>query len=225
MASNPHISTLSRKKPFRVALVDDHHVVRAGLRAVLAECAEIEVIWEAEAASTALARCIEALPDLLIVDLRLADESGIDLCREIKLSYPLAKVLFLTSYGDEGNVLAGLSAGADGYLLKSITGSDITDAALKVLHGGTVLDPLITKQVVQHFAGSPSSQPNQISSRQQRILEGVSKGMLNKEIASTLGISEKTVRNQLTAIYDKLGVKRRAEAALHFEKLKRNFPF
>lgn len=205
---------------FRIVIVDDHHVVRTGLRTVLSEAPQLEVVGEAGTASEAVAMCARLHPDVLLLDLRLPDRSGVEVCREVKLNQAATQVLFLTSYGDEANVLAGLAAGADGYLLKTITGGDITDAVLKVAQGGAVLDPLVTRQLIGHFAAPATKQgPNkELSSRERRILEGVVAGNLNKEIASTLGVSEKTVRNQLTAIYEKLGVRTRAEAAIAFEQ-------
>lgn len=206
---------------FRVVVADDHHVVRAGLRAVLSESRELEVVGEAGTAAEAVSICAELHPDVLLLDLRLPDRSGVDVCREIKLAHAECKVLFLTSYGDEANVLAGLAAGADGYLLKTITGSDIADAVLKVASGGAVLDPLVTRKVIGHLTEpvGKSSHLIELTSKEQRILEALAAGQLNKEIGSLLGLSEKTVRNQLTVIYEKLGVRTRAEAAIAYERL------
>ncbi len=207
---------------FRVVVVDDHHVVRAGLRTVLSESLRLEIVGEAGTAAEAIVLCERLKPDVLLLDLRLPDRSGVEVCREVKLSSTETKVLFLTSYGDEANVLAGLTAGADGYLLKTITGGDITDAVLKVAGGGAVLDPLVTRQLIGHLAAPTARDAllGQLTPKEQRILEGVIAGQFNKEIASELGVSEKTVRNQLTAIYEKLGVKTRAEAAIVFERLR-----
>jgi two-component system response regulator DevR len=205
---------------FRIVVVDDHHVVRAGLRAVLSESRHLEVVGEAGTAAEALKVCTNLRPDVLLLDLRLPDRSGVEVCREVKLACSTTKVLFLTSYGDEANVLAGLTAGADGYLLKTITGGDIADAVLKVATGGAVLDPLVTRQLIGHIA-SPAvldSRFSKLTAKEKSILEGVSLGQLNKEIASNFGVSEKTIRNQLTVIYEKLGVKTRAEAAILFER-------
>lgn len=204
----------------RVMVVDDHHVVRAGLRAVLSECPLLEVVAEAATAGAALAMCGRIRLDVVLLDLRLPDRSGVDCCREIKLTCPDAKVLFLTSYGDEANVLAGLAAGADGYLLKTITGGDIADAVLKVAAGGAVLDPLVTRHLIGRISATPATEARgcDLTAREWRILEGVARGRLNKEIASDLGGSEKTIRNQLTAIYEKLNVKSRGEAAIFYER-------
>lgn len=205
---------------FRIVVADDHHVVRAGLRAVLSESPQLEVVGEAGTAAEALIVCASLQPDVLLLDLRLPDRSGVEVCREVKLERAATKVLFLTSYGDEANVLAGLTAGADGYLLKTITGGDIADAVLKVAAGGAVLDPLVTRQLIEHLSApaAPNSRTTELTVKERSILEGVAAGQLNKEIASTLGVSEKTVRNQLTGIYEKLGVKTRAEAAISFER-------
>ncbi len=207
----------ARLARFRVVIVDDHHVVRAGLRAVLSESPRLEVVAEGATAAEGLSICARLEPDVLLLDLHLPDRSGVDVCREVKLSHSKTKVLFLTSYGDEANVLAGLTAGADGYLLKTITGGDIADAVLKVASGGAVLDPLVTRQLLTRL-NPTSAQISQLTAKEARILQAVAEGQLNKEIAYTLGLSEKTVRNQLTAIYEKLGVKTRAEAAICYER-------
>ena len=204
-------------RPYRVALIDDHHVVRAGLRAVLNECPSLEVVAEGGSTDEALAICAAVNPDVFLLDLRLPGRSGVEACREIKLARPEAKVLFLTSYGDGANVLAGLSAGADGYLLKTITGSDITDAVLQIARGGALLDPRVTRQLIGSLAAQSLKRANTLTRREKSILEGIATGKLNKEIAQNLGLSEKTVRNQLTVIYEKLSVKSRTEAALAFK--------
>jgi two-component system, NarL family, response regulator DevR len=215
-------STAQPERRVRVMVVDDHHVVRAGLQAVLSESPELEVVGEAGTATEALALCERFHPDVLLLDLHLPDRSGVEVCREVKLICATTKVLFLTSYGDEANVLAGLAAGADGYLLKTITGGDIADAVLKVAAGGAVLDPLVTRHLLGHLSFSPDSQTpaSHLTPKEHSILEQIAAGQLNKEIASTLGLSEKTVRNQLTAIYNKLGVKTRAEAAILHQRMR-----
>jgi two-component system response regulator DevR len=207
---------------FRIVIVDDHHVVRAGLRAVLSESPRLEVIGEAGTAAEAVAICARLHPEVLLLDLHLPDRSGVEVCREVKLSSCATKVLFLTSYGDEANVLAGLTAGADGYLLKTITGGDIADAVLKVAAGGAVLDPLVTRHLLGRIApcSTLEARLKELTPKDRRILEGVSAGQLNKEIASDLGVSEKTVRNQLTTIYEKLGAKTRAEAAIAYQRMR-----
>lgn len=204
---------------FRVVLADDHHVVRAGLRAVLSESAQLDVIADAGTAAEAIDLCTRLQPDVLLLDMRLPDRSGVEVCRAVKLNSSKTKVLFLTSYGDEANVLAGLTAGADGYLLKTITGADIADAVLKVASGGAVLDSLVTRQLIEHISSPVLDKNKEFSARELRILEGVAIGQLNKEIASALGVSEKTIRNQLTVIYERLGVKTRAEAAIVYERM------
>lgn len=203
---------------WRVVVVDDHPIVRAGLRAVLAESPELEVVGDAGTATEALAVCLRTQPDVVLLDMRLPDRSGVEVCRELKLHRPGVKVLFLTSYGDEANVLTGLTAGADGYLLKTITGNDIAGSVAKVAAGGCVLDPQVTRQVIAKLAAAPPSgkTPMNLTQSEGRLLELVAQGLLNKEIATTLGVAEKTVRNQLTRVFDKLGVTTRTEAAAWF---------
>lgn len=208
----------------RVVIVDDHGIVRAGLRTVLGDSPRLEVVGEAENAAVAIQVCGELRPDVVLLDMRLPDRSGVEVCLELKRTMPGIRVLFLTSYGDDANVMAGLAAGADGYLLKTITGCDIADAVLKVAAGGAVLDPLVTRQLVGAVQAPVRREPalHILSERERAILDGVVRGLLNKEIAAEGGVSEKTIRNQLTQIYEKLGVKTRAEAAILFEKLRRN---
>lgn len=205
---------------WRVVVVDDHPIVRAVLRAVLAESSELEVVGDAGTAAEALAVCRRTEPDVVLLDMRLPDRSGIEVCRELKLGRPEIKVLFLTSYGDEANVLTGLTAGAEGYLLKTITGTDIAGSVAKVAAGGCVLDPKVTRQVLTRLSALPSPRPGEgsLSDSELRLLEHVTQGRLNKEIAATMGVAEKTVRNQLTVVYEKLGVTTRTEAALWFEQ-------
>ena len=141
---------------WRVVVVDDHPIVRAGLRAVLAESPELEVVGDAGTAAEALVVCQRTEPDVVLLDMRLPDRSGIEVCRELKLRRPEAKVLFLTSYGDEANVLTGLTAGAEGYLLKTILGTDIAGSVAKVAAGGCVLDPQVTRQVLTRLSVLPT---------------------------------------------------------------------
>lgn len=205
-------------KRCRVIVCDDHDVVRAGLRALIQEESRIEVVGEAANAAQTSDLCSWAQPDVVLLDLRLPDASGVDICRDLKLAHPEIKVLFLTSYGDEANIMAALTAGADGYLLKTITGDNISAAILQVAAGGAVLDPLVTRRLIGHLKTSTPQETllRQLSPRERCVLQGVLKGQINKEIAAHCGVSEKTIRNQLTAIYEKLGVKARAEAILLF---------
>ena len=208
------------KHRWRVVVVDDHPIVRAGLRTVLAESAELEVVGDAGTAAETLAMCQRVQPDVVLLDMRLPDRSGVEVCRELKLLRPETKVLFLTSYGDEANVLTGLAAGAEGYLLKTIVGSDIAESVITVAGGGCVLDPQVTRQVLAQLSTHPDPKPgvDDLTENERRLLELVTSGLLNKEIAATLGLAEKTVRNQLTRVFEKLGVATRTEAALWFER-------
>ena len=205
---------------WRVVVVDDHPIVRAGLRAVLAESPELEVVGDAGTAAEALVVCQRTEPDVVLLDMRLPDRSGIEVCRELKLRRPEAKVLFLTSYGDEANVLTGLTAGAEGYLLKTILGTDIAGSVAKVAAGGCVLDPQVTRQVLTRLSvlPTPRSEAARLTEGELKLLHGVAQGLLNKEIAEALGVAEKTVRNQLTRVFEKLGVTTRTEAALWYEQ-------
>ncbi len=205
---------------WRVVVVDDHPIVRAGLRTVLAESPALEVVGDAGTAAEALAVCRRTEPDVVLLDVRLPDRSGVEVCRELKLQRPGVKVLFLTSYGDEANVLTGLTAGAEGYLLKTITGTDIAGSVAKVAEGGCVLDPQVPRQMIKKLSDvqpGPAPMPA-LSGAERRLVELVAQGLLNKEIAAATGLAEKTVRNQLTRVFAKLGVTTRTEAALWSER-------
>jgi two-component system response regulator DevR len=203
-------------KPVRVLIVDDHHVVRLGLRAALEESRELTVIGDAPSGEEALKFCEQNVPEVVLLDVRLPGMSGFEACRALKQRWPAIKVLFLTSYGDDSSVLKAAEAGADGYLLKAVAGQDITSAILKSAAGGVVLDPAIARQVLNRAANPAQSQPTplqSLSAHEHRVLELLTEGQTNKEIANALGIAEKTVRNQLTSIFQKLGVTSRTQAA------------
>lgn len=198
----------------RVLIVDDHHVVRLGLRSALEEAAELMVVGDAASGEEALRMCELHRPAVVLLDVRMPGMSGFDTCRVIKDRWPMIKVLFLTSYGDDSNLLEAAEVGADGYLLKAVTGQDITAAILKSAAGGVVLDPSIAGSYLTHATNPPKASPlKELSDHERRVLDLVVDGLTNKEISLTLSLAEKTVRNQLTAIFQKLGVSSRTQAA------------
>lgn len=200
---------------WRVVIVDDHPIVRAGLQMVLSDSAELEVVGTAAGAAEAIEVCSRLQPDVVLLDIRLPDRSGTEVCRELKLQLPAIKVLFLTSYGDDASVISGMAAGGDGYLLKSIQGDDIAGAILRVAAGDCFLDPAVTRAVVARATASPEVTigETRLERSEFRLVEMVAEGLLNKEIADRLGIAEKTVRNQMTGLFAKIGVTRRTEIA------------
>jgi two-component system, NarL family, response regulator DevR len=208
--------------PIRVLLVDDHAVVRFGVRAILSDEPKVEVVGEASTASEALRLLPQTNPDVVILDIRLPDISGIELCRQVKSLPDAPKVLMLTSYGDEESVLNSLDAGADGYMLKDLEQGELGAAILAVARGGAVIDPVITRILVTNscsgrrtptpVAASPKNRLQMLTPQEQRVVALLSLGKVNKEISSELLLTEGTVRNMLTTIYSKLEVKNRAGA-------------
>lgn len=209
-------------RKIRVLLVDDHEVVRVGLRSLLSQEPGIEVVGEAGSATEAVAQAARLRPDVAIIDVRLPDRSGVEACREIRADIPELKVIMLTSYSDDRAVLASVMAGASGYLLKQIRGQEMAWAIESVATGHTVLDPAVTQQVLDRMtqlaAGSQPDEITDLSAQERRVLALVAEGKTNKEIASILGLSDKTVKNYLSHVFEKLGLSRRAEAAAFFAR-------
>jgi two-component system, NarL family, response regulator DevR len=206
-------------------LVDDHEVVRLGLRALFGQTDKIEVVAEAGNVADAVKRALQHLPDVVLMDLRLPDGTGVDACREILAANPATRVLFLTSHSDEEAVLSTILAGAAGYLLKE-AGSQMLVSAIELVHGGqSILDPGVTKLVLNRVstltgkaATTKASAKDALSPQERRILALVVEGRTNKEIAKALGLSDKTVKNYLSNAFQKLHVGRRSHAAALYER-------
>jgi two-component system, NarL family, response regulator DevR len=195
----------------RLLLVDDHEVVRAGLRALLAGIDGIEVVGEAGSVAEAVREAAQLAPQVILMDLRLPDGSGIDACREILSTAPQTRILFLTSYSDEQAVMSTVLAGAAGYVLKDIGHRALVGAIRDAAAGRPILDPRITDPVVSRVPKTEA-----LSGQEQRVLALVVEGKTNKEIATALGLSDKTVKNYLSNAFAKLGISRRAQAAALF---------
>lgn len=210
--------------PIRLMLVDDHEVVRLGLKALFRQTETIEVIAEAGSVADAIKLAALNHPEVVLMDLRLPDGTGIDACREILSANPRTRVLFLTSHSDEEAVISTIMAGAAGYLLKEV-GSKVLINAIELVHDGqSILDPKVTKVVLRRMsaagnrtADGPASE-NALSPQEQRILALVVEGRTNKEIAKALGLSDKTVKNYLSNAFQKLHVGRRSQAAAIYER-------
>ena len=210
----------------RVLLVDDHELVRMGLRVLLEREARIEIVGEAGTAEAAVSEALRLRPDIVLMDVRLADGSGVTACRTLRDEAPEIQVIMLTAYADEEASLAALTAGAAGYLLKQVQGQDVVRAIEAVANGHSLLDPAVTRTVAARLAGRTSASDDDprlatLSAQESRVLELVAAGKTNKEIAATLSLSEKTVKNYLAHIFDKLDVARRAEAAARFARASR----
>jgi two-component system response regulator DevR len=206
---------LSHAEPgrIRVLLVDDHEVVRVGLRGLLQQADGLEVVGEAATAAEAVARTAALQPDVVVLDVRLPDGSGVEVCRDIRSAHPQAAVLMLTSYADDEALFQSILAGAAGYLLKQVRGQDLVAAIRTVGRGGSLLDPAVTRSVFERLR-QPSGDPlAELTEQERRILELIAEGKTNREIAETVYLSDKTVKHYVSSILAKLDVARRSEAA------------
>ncbi|MBT0772763.1 response regulator transcription factor [Kineosporia sp. J2-2] len=207
----------------RVFLLDDHEVVRRGLVALLEAAGDIEVVGESGSAQEAQRRIPALRPDVAILDARLPDGSGIDVCREVRSADPNIKALILTSYQDDEALFSAIMAGAAGYVLKQVRGTDLLDAVRTVAQGQSLLDPAVTLKVLERIRnGEKPSEPDQLASltaQERRILELIAQGMTNRQIGETLFLAEKTVKNYVSSLLAKLGVERRTQAAILATKL------
>ncbi len=213
--------------PIRVMIVDDHEVVRVGLRSVLEQKPSIEIVGEAESVLTACKLAEELVPDVILMDVRLSDGSGVDACRDILARCPGIRVIFLTSYGDEDSMLAAVVAGASGYLLKEVGSNRLLQAIEMVADGHSILDHNVVQRVQswlreQHNVLVDQKKDGGLSAQQERVLALVAEGKTNKEVAVDLDISEKTVRNYLSIIFEKLHITRRTQAVAFFVKRSAN---
>ena len=203
----------------RVLIVDDHPMVRLGLRTMLARFPEIEVVAEAATADEAIEAATRTLPTVVLLDIRLGQESGLAVCREVHRLGRGIRVLVLTSYSDETTIFDAMTAGADGYLLKELDGEALVQGIAEVASGKVVLDPAVTRilgRVDRPELRSERGKLDRLSPRERSILALVAEGKTNKEIAAALGLSDKTVKNYLSHILDKLGLMRRSHAAAFY---------
>ena len=217
----PLLST-AKTKLIRLLLVDDHEVVRIGLRTVLHNNHGITVVGEAGSKAAAVRAVKRLRPDIVLMDLRLPDGSGVEACRDILASHPAIRIIFLTSYADDESVLAAVLAGAHGYVLKNIDSSLLVRSIRAVSTGQSILNPALTQGALNWIKAWPAQAgtvPEQsLSPQEARALALVAEGLTNKEIATTMQLSDKTVKNYLANMFQKLHVSRRAQAAALFVK-------
>lgn len=218
MSSDP----ASVRPPLRLLVVDDHEVVREGLVALLSRRDEFQVVAEAGTVAESLAAARRFEPDLVIMDVRLPDGSGIEACREIRSEFPDMRIVMLTSYPDEEAVLSAILAGASGYLLKQIRGRDLVTALEAVGRGDSLLDPAVTERVLERVRrianGDERDELSDLTAQERKILRLVAEGKTNKEIAAEVFLSDKTVKNYVSSILSKLNLQRRAQAAAFVAK-------
>src|ERR1700675_3721277 len=211
-------------RPLRLLIVDDHEVVRQGLVALLDRRQGFEVVAEAGTAAEAVEQARRYEPDIVIMDVRLPDGSGAEACREIRAERPATRVVMLTSYPDEEAVLSAIVAGASGYLLKQVRARDLVSAIEAVGRGESLLDPAVTEKVLERVrriaTGAGADDLAALTTQEQKILLLVGEGKTNKEIASEVFLSDKTVKNYVSSILSKLNLERRAQAAAYMARLR-----
>jgi len=201
----------------RVYLLDDHEVVRRGLVALLEADGDVEVVGESGSAAEAGRQILAMRPDVAVVDARLPDGNGIEVCREISARDPSIKTLILTSYRDDEALFSAILAGASGFLLKEVRGTDLVDAVRRVAAGQSLLDPAVTQRVLMRIRTGDDHAPPELAGltgQERRIFELIAQGMTNRQIGEELFLAEKTVKNYVSRLLSKLGVRRRTQAAV-----------
>jgi two-component system response regulator DevR len=204
------------EEPVRIFLLDDHEVVRRAIAELLASVPGFEIVGEAGTAAEALNRVLAVRPDVAVLDARLPDGSGIDVCRDIRSALPDTYCLILTSYDDHDAVLASVLAGASGYVLKEVRTSGLVDAIRQAALGRSLIDPGVVAQVITRLReGSPADQKlAALTQREREVLTLITDGLSNRQISEQLSLAEKTVKNYVSALLGKLGMERRTQAAV-----------
>ncbi len=213
--------------PIRILIVDDHPIVREGLRLFLSHHSSFAVVGEAETMAQAVAMAGQLQPHVILLDIKLPDASGMEACRRLLSDWPQLRIVILTSYSDETTVVTALQSGAHGYILKDVGSDELVRAIYTVADGRSYLDPRITQQTLQWIRASVSNQPRKgglarLSPKERLIMPLLAEGKTNKEIATELRLSDKTVKNYLANILEKLHMKRRTEAVAWFVKESRS---
>jgi DNA-binding NarL/FixJ family response regulator len=205
----------------RVFLLDDHEVVRRGLRELIEADGGLEVVGEAATAEQALTRIPPTKPDVAVLDVRLPDGDGIEVCREVRSRHPETKCLVLTSFTDDKALLEAILAGASGYIAKEIKGTDIVDAVRRVADGQSLLEPAIVGRAREHFRAEETEDERiaRLSRQERTILQLIADGLTNRQIAHELNLAEKTVKNYVSNLLAKMGMERRTQAAVYAARL------
>ena len=205
----------------RVFVLDDHEIVRRGLKETLEADGEIEVVGEASTAEEALSRIPPTRPHVAVLDVRLPDGDGVAVCREIRSRHPEINCLMLTSFADSDALFQAIMAGASGYVLKQVKGADIVDAVRRVANGQSLLDPAVTARVLERIRNGPEEDEllARLSAQERTILELIAEGLTNRQIAEQVHLAEKTVKNYVSNLLTKLGMERRTQAAVYAARL------
>ena len=212
---------MNADQTIRVYLLDDHEVVRQGLRALLEGAGGIEVVGESGSAEEAAARIPATRPHVAVLDGRLPDGSGIEVCRTVRAVDPTIQALILTSYDDDEALFAAIMAGAAGYVLKEIRGTDLVDTIRRVADGQSLIDPALTARVLERVRKGPSVAPElaELTEQERKLLGLIAEGLTNRQIGEQMFLAEKTVKNYVSSILAKLGLERRTQAAVLASKL------
>jgi two-component system, NarL family, response regulator DevR len=210
-------------KSIRVFLLDDHEIVRRGIADLLEIETDIEIVGEAGTAAEAMRRIPVTAPNVAVLDARLPDGSGIDVCRDIRSSYPDVRCLILTSYDDNDAIFAAVMAGAAGYLLKEIRGTSLVDAIRQVAAGRSLLDPTVTERLLVRLREGETQDPRlaSLTDREREVLGLIADGLTNRQIGERLFLAEKTVKNYVSGLLAKLGMQRRTQAAVYGAGIRR----
>lgn len=214
---------MTSENPDRIAvfLLDDHEIVRRGVRELLEAGGDMEVVGEAGTAAEALARIPATRPQVAVLDVRLPDGNGVEVCREVRSRHPEIQCLMLTSFSDDEALMDAIMAGAAGYVLKQIRGNDLADAIRRVSKGDSLLDPAVTRRVLDRLRNPAPADDRlaQLTDQERRILDLIARGMTNRQIGNELHLAEKTVKNYVSNLLAKLGMSRRTEAAVFATRL------
>ncbi|MBX0298931.1 response regulator transcription factor [Cryobacterium sp. 1639] len=200
----------------RVFLVDDHEVVRRGIADMINAEPDLEVVGEAATARQAVARVAATVPDVAVLDVRLPDGSGIDVCRAIRSANPVVQCLMLTAYDDDKASYSAVLAGASGYVLKDIRGQHLVESIRRVARGESLVQKAVTRKVVTELTGTAADSPaSNLTTRERQVLELIAEGLTNRQIGDQLDLAEKTVKNYVSGLLAKLGMARRTQAAVY----------
>jgi len=209
-----------------VFLLDDHEIVRRGLADLISLQSDLEVVGEAGTAAEALIRITAAQPDVAVLDVRLPDGNGVEVCREIRSLFPHIHVLMLTSYADDEALFNAIMAGASGYVLKEIRGTDLISAIRQVAAGNSLLDPSVTERVLERLrnGNKVNDELSGLTEQEKTILMLIGEGMTNRQIGEKMHLAEKTIKNYVSGLLAKLGMERRTQAAAYVARLEAKNP-
>ena len=207
--------------PTRVFLLDDHEIVRRGLRELLEAEDDLEVVGEAGTAAEALARIPATRPDVAVLDVRLPDGDGVSVCRDVRSQHAAVRCLMLTSFSDDEALFSAIMAGASGYVLKQVRGTDLVDAVRRVGRGESLIDPSLTSRVLERLRGGDEDDDllRQLSPQERTLLDLLAEGLTNRQIGERMFLAEKTVKNYVSNLLGKLNMGRRTEAAVYAARL------